>query len=119
MRTDVRYPTPMNKQDTKTSAQVSKIFSWVRSRNGYGPLPAADCTTATVLLLLFHLPEHGILLDLDQIAALVLAQTKPELFDTLTLLCRASTPDLGVVLRGFTWSSGSRRAMFLWHGCIG
>jgi hypothetical protein len=81
-------------------------------------LPAADCTTATVLLLLFHLPEDSILLDLDQIATLVFTQTKPEFFDTFTLLCRASAPDLGVVLRGFTWSSGCRRTMFLWHGCI-
>jgi hypothetical protein len=57
----------------KISTYVSKKISWARSKKWDGPLPAADCTTTTMFLLLFHLPENSILLDLNQIAPLILA----------------------------------------------
>ena len=52
-----------------------------------------------MLLLLFHLAEHGILLDLDEVAALVLCEGEPEVTDALALLCRGCAPYLVVRLR--------------------
>ena len=47
-----------------------------------------------MLLLLLHLAEDGVLLDLDEGTALVLAEAEPELLDTLALLGGAGAPDL-------------------------
>ena len=58
------------------------------------PLAAADSTTAVVLLLLLHLLEDGLLLDFDEIAALLLSEGEPELLDALALLGGAGGPYL-------------------------
>ena len=60
------------------------------------PLAAADSTTAVVLLLLLHLLEDGLLLDFDEIPALVLAEAEPKLFDALALLGGGRRPYLVV-----------------------
>ena len=51
-----------------------------------------------MLLLFLHLLQNGVLLDLDQIATLVLSQTEPKPFDPFALLRRARAPDLTVIL---------------------
>lgn len=65
---------------------------------GYRPLSAADCTTAVVFLLLLHLPEDGVLLDLNEVATFILSQTEPELLDPLAFLGGACAPDLVIAL---------------------
>ena len=60
------------------------------------PLPITRSTAATVLLLLLHLLQDRILLNLDQIPAFLLAQAKPKLFDTLPLLCGRCAPNFVV-----------------------
>jgi hypothetical protein len=38
-----------------------------------------------MFLLLLHLLEHRLLLDLDEISSFLLPEVEPELFDTLSL----------------------------------
>jgi len=61
-----------------------------------GPLPTTYGTAATVLLLLLHLLQNRLLLDLDQIPAFLLAQAKPKLFDALPLFGRRCAPNFVV-----------------------
>ena len=63
-------------------------------RRGHVPLAAADGAGAGVLLLLLHLLEDGLLLDFDEIAALLLSEGEPELLDALALLGGAGGPYL-------------------------
>ena len=63
---------------------------------GDGPLPTTHGTTAIMFLLLLHLLQDRVLLDLDQIPAFILAQTKPKLFDALPLFGSGSTPNFTV-----------------------
>lgn len=58
------------------------------------PLPTADSTTTRVLLLFLHFFEHGVLLDLDEVLALLLSETEPEVFDALAFLGGARAPYL-------------------------
>ena len=51
---------------------------------------------ATVFLLLLHLLQDRLLLDLDEIPALLLAQAEPELLDPLALLGGGRRPYLVV-----------------------
>lgn len=113
--------------DSETGAEkkhgivcVSKNFlrDDMTRENGYRPLSAADCTAAVVLLLLLHLLEDGVLLDLDEVATFILSQTKPELLDPLAFLGRACTPDL-VVARGvLVRARGCGCARFVGSGCV-
>ena len=73
-----------------------KFFRQKDAREGDGPLPTTYGTATTVLLLLLHLLQDRLLLDLDQIPAFLLAQTKPKLFDTLPLLGGRCTPNFAV-----------------------
>lgn len=58
-----------------------------------GALAAADGAAARMLLLLLHLAQDGLLFDLDERLALVLAEGQPELADALALLLRRRVPD--------------------------
>ena len=80
------------------------------------PLAAADSTTAVVLLLLLHLLEDGLLLDFDEIPAVVLAEPEPELFDALALLRCAGGPYLVIFLLLLPSSWWSR---LVWRGGVG
>lgn len=71
-----------------------------------------------MLLLFFHLLQDGVLLDLDQIAPLVLSQSEPELFDPFTLLGRARAPDLAVILRGLGGAGAGGRPGFVRDRCV-
>jgi hypothetical protein len=51
-----------------------------------------------MLLLLLHFLQHGLLLELDQIPPLGLAEAQPKFFDPLTLLLARITPELVLVL---------------------
>lgn len=84
----------------------------------YQPLPPTDRTATAVLLLFLHLLQDGVLLDLDQIATLVLAQTEPKLFDPLTLLRRARAPDLAVILRALGGAGVGRWTRFVGDRCV-
>lgn len=72
-----------------------------------------------MLLLFLHLPQNGVLLDLDQISPLVLSKAKPELFDPFALLRRVRTPDLAVVLRTLGEARTGRWTGFMGGRCIG
>ena len=61
-----------------------------------GPLPTTYGTAATVLLLLLHLLQDRLLLDLDLIPTFLLAQTKPKLFDALPLFGGRCAPNFVV-----------------------
>jgi hypothetical protein len=84
--------------DSKESEILSqgKIFRQKDERKRDGPLPTTYGTAATVLLLLLHLPQNRLLLNLNQIPALLFAQAEPKLFDTLPLLGRRCTPNFAV-----------------------
>ncbi len=58
------------------------------------PLPATHSTTTRVFLLLFHFLEHGVLLDLDEVASFLLTPAEPELLDSFALLGCACAPYL-------------------------
>lgn len=60
------------------------------------PFPATDGTTATMLLLLFHLSQDGIFLNLDKIPSLLLAKAQPEILDPFPLLRGTSAPYLAI-----------------------
>ena len=81
-----------------------KIFRQKDDRERDGPLPTTYGTTATVLLLLLHLLQDGLLLDLDQIPTFLLAQTEPKLFDALPLFGRRCAPNFVV----FGWLGADR-----------
>lgn len=51
-----------------------------------------------MFLLLFHLLQDGILLDLNEIPSLLFSESKPKLFDPLPLLSSTSTPNLTINL---------------------
>ena len=57
-----------------------------------------------MLLLLLHLLQDGLLLDLDQIPAFLLTQTEPKLFDALPLFGGRCAPNFVV----FGWLSVGR-----------
>ena len=61
-----------------------------------GPLPTTNCTATTMLLLLLHLLQDGLLLDFDQIPALLLTQAEPKLLDALPLFGRGCAPNFVV-----------------------
>jgi hypothetical protein len=75
---------------------VRENFLEKNMRERDGPLPTTHGTAATMLLLLLHLLQNGILLDLDQIPAFLLAETKPKLLDALPLFDRGCTPNFVV-----------------------
>src|ERR1700710_2972102 len=58
------------------------------------PLSATDRTTARTLLLFLHLPQHCLLLDLDQRPPLLLAQLQPELLDVLPFSLGGGVPNV-------------------------
>ena len=73
-----------------------KFFIEKDERERDGPLPTTYGTAATVLLLLLHLLQDRLFLDLDQIPAFLLTQTKPKLFDALPLFGRRCAPNFVV-----------------------
>ena len=87
-----------------------KIFG--KRGKEYAPLATTDCTAAVMLLLLLHLLEDGLLLDFNEIPALVLAESQPKLFDALALLCGARRPYLVV----FWWLLARRWRSWLVRG---
>lgn len=70
------------------------------------PLPATYSTTARVFLLFLHLLEDGVFLDLDEVPAFLLAETKPEFLDAFAFLCRAGAPDLVGICLAFLIEEG-------------
>jgi hypothetical protein len=89
-----------------------KIFRQKDERERDGPLPTTYGTAATMFLLLLHLLQNCLLLDLDQIPAFLLAQTKPKLLDALPLFSRGCAPDFVV----FGWLVAGRSILpaFVW-----
>ena len=60
-----------------------QYFQFLLNRGSLSPTYRAR---ARVLLLLLHLLEHGVLLNLQQVLALVLAQAQPVFLYVLALL---------------------------------
>ncbi len=83
-------------------------------------LPPTDGARTGMLLLLLHLAHDGLLLDLQERLALVLAQAEPEVLDVLPLLLGARVPDalaadmlhrggMAMAMAGYTWRNGYLR----------
>ena len=83
---------------------VREKFSDEKMRERDGPLPTTYGAAATMLLLLLHLLQNRLLLDLDQIPAFLLAQTKPKLLDAFPLFGGRCTPNFIV----FGWLVAGR-----------
>lgn len=56
--------------------------------------------------MLFHLLEDGVLLDLDEVPAFLLGETKPEFLDAFAFLCCAGAPDLVSICLAFLTEKG-------------
>ena len=87
---------------------VSDMIEAQRKDKVHRPLSPTDCAHATILLLLLPLLQDGLLLDFDEVSALVLARAEPELLDALALLGGAGGPYLVVfrLLLASRWRSG-------------
>jgi hypothetical protein len=66
----------------------------VKKGSSDAPFPPTYRTTTTVLLLLLHLLQHGLLFELDQVSPFGLAEAQPEFLDPFALLLTGITPEL-------------------------
>ena len=64
------------------------------------PLPTTNCAATAMFLLFLHLPEHGVLFDLDETASFVLGEVEPKFLYALALLEGARAPYLATLCRG-------------------